>query len=142
MINPPLVTVIIPLYNKRETIKGTIDSVLTQDYPNIELLVVDDGSVDGSAEIVETISHPNLRLLRKVNGGAASARNYGITRAKGDWLLFLDADDTLLKNSISVLVNECDKGDIITGNYYSQKGNAKMLVSEAVKGGNAIPRIL
>lgn len=86
-------SVVIPLYNKRNSIKSTIESVLAQSYTDFELLVVDDGSTDGSADVVRLFNDSRLHLITKINGGVSSARNEGIRNAKYDYVAFLDADD-------------------------------------------------
>lgn len=86
------VSVIIPAYNAAPHIERAVESVRTQTCPPLEILVVDDGSRDRTAEIVDAMPPP-VRLIRKANGGPASARNLGARSAKGDWLAFLDADD-------------------------------------------------
>jgi glycosyltransferase involved in cell wall biosynthesis len=86
-------TVVIPLFNKEQYIQTTITSVLQQSYSDFELLVVDDGSTDGSAEIVHNISDPRLKYIKKEHSGAAATRNFGIRRAEGRYIAFLDADD-------------------------------------------------
>ena len=86
-------SVIIPLYNKEKSILSTISSVLNQTYTNFELIVVDDGSTDNSAQIVNEINDSRIKLIKKINGGVCSARNTGIREAKYDFIAFLDADD-------------------------------------------------
>jgi len=88
-----MISVIIPLYNKELSIGRTIESVLKQTYAKFELIVVDDGSTDSSAEVVEKIFDQRIRLIKKNNGGVSSARNKGVVEAKYDWVAFLDADD-------------------------------------------------
>lgn len=90
----PFFSVVIPLYNKEKNIGGTIDSVLNQTFSDFELIVVDDGSPDRSAEIVASYDDPRIRLFKKENGGVSSARNRGVLEAKGAYIVFLDADDT------------------------------------------------
>src|ERR687891_679287 len=89
------VSVIIPAYDAAETIAETLESVLAQTSRNWEAVVVDDGSHDDTARIVENFTRreKRIRLIRQPNGGEAAARNSGIAAAKHDWLLFLDADD-------------------------------------------------
>ena len=94
-------SIVIPLYNKQNSIVATLQSVLAQTYQNFEIVVVDDGSTDNSAQVVEEFfeKHPSLqggdrgRLLRKENGGVCSARNRGIQEAKYDYIALLDGDD-------------------------------------------------
>jgi glycosyltransferase involved in cell wall biosynthesis len=86
------VSVIIPAYNAAATVARAIDSCLTQTRVPLEIIVVDDGSTDDTAAVVANFPAP-VRLLRKANGGPASARNLGARLARGDWLAMLDADD-------------------------------------------------
>ena len=94
-----MISVVIPLYNKAQSIRKTLDSVLAQTYKDFEIIVVDDGSTDGSADVAETtlfasrLSPLAFRLIRKPNGGVSSARNAGILAAKGEFIAFLDGDD-------------------------------------------------
>lgn len=91
----PLVSVIIPAYNAEMFLEKTLDSVLAQTYKNIEVLVVDDGSQDRTAEIVERVAQRDHRvlLLRQSNAGVASARNLAIQKSKGEYIAPIDADD-------------------------------------------------
>jgi len=87
------VSVVIPLYNRADSIANAIHSALTQTLPIQEVIVVDDGSTDGSAAAVEAIDDPRIRCIQQQNGGAGSARNRGLEVASGDWIAFLDSDD-------------------------------------------------
>lgn len=97
----PSISVIIPLYNKEREIEGTLRSVLAQTLQPDEIIVVDDGSTDRSAEAVRKVAEeasgcpgaPAVRLLRQPNGGVSAARNRGIAEAAGDYVALLDADD-------------------------------------------------
>lgn len=95
----PLVSVIIPVYNCERYLAQSIDSVLNQTYPNLETIVIDDGSTDKSPSIVKSFG-PKVRLLSQPNRGIGSARNLGINNANGDFFAFHDADDLMEKKRI------------------------------------------
>lgn len=90
-----MISVVIPLYNKENSIATTINSVLIQTFYDFEIVVVDDGSTDNSALVVEKLCdrYRNIHLIKKHNGGVSSARNTGIRESKGEYIAFLDADD-------------------------------------------------
>lgn len=94
------ISVVIPCYNACRYIGAAIRSVMLQDWPDLELIVVDDGSTDGSADLVAR-QFPWVNLLRVSNGGVAAARNIGIAHARGEWIAFLDADDIWLPEKLS-----------------------------------------
>lgn len=96
-------SVLIPLYNKGPYIACTLQSVLAQDLPDLEVVVVDDGSSDEGPQIVAQCPDPRVRLLRQPNAGVAAARNRGIAAAQGQWVCFLDADDWLDPGYLSAL---------------------------------------
>ena len=96
-----LISVIIPLYNKEAAIAQSLKSVLSQEYDDFEVVIVDDGSTDNSVAIVEAINDSRIRLIKQENGGPSKARNTGVKNAKGEWILFLDGDDELLPNALS-----------------------------------------
>jgi glycosyltransferase involved in cell wall biosynthesis len=89
----PKISVIIPVYNAEETIKDTIESVLSQTYSQFEIIVINDGSQDKTLEIVSRILDPRLKVLSYPNAGVSVSRNRGISQAAGDYVSFLDADD-------------------------------------------------
>jgi glycosyltransferase involved in cell wall biosynthesis len=88
----PAVSVVIPAYNVQRFIRQALDSVLAQSYQDFEVLVIDDGSTDGTAEIAAEYGEP-VRVLRQENAGPSAARNHGVREARGDFVAFLDADD-------------------------------------------------
>ena len=98
----PLVSVIIPAYNYEEFIACAVKSAIGQSYSNVEVIVVDDGSTDGTADEVKKFGS-SVRYFLKENGGLAHARNFGIEKSKGDLLLFLDADDELESDAIETM---------------------------------------
>lgn len=91
-------SVVIPLYNKEQSITNTIQSVLDQTFQDFEIVVVNDGSTDKSVERVKAFDDPRIRIIDKPNGGVSSARNRGIEEAKYEWIAFLDGDDWWEKN--------------------------------------------
>lgn len=116
-----MISVIIPLYNKYLAIARTIESVIRQTYKDWELLIIDDGSNDGSDQVVrQYISDKRIRYIYKSNGGVSLARNMGIQMAKGEWLLYIDADDYLLPNALETLLNLAEKFkvNIAASNFY------------------------
>ena len=91
----PLISVIVPVFNTSAVLKNTVDSILNQTYRNIEIILVDDGSTDGCADICDELGrqHRSIRVFHKENGGQSSARNLGIRVSKGDLIGFVDSDD-------------------------------------------------
>ncbi|MCX5849975.1 MAG: glycosyltransferase family 2 protein [Deltaproteobacteria bacterium] len=108
-------SVVIPVYNKDPYILRAISSVLTQDYENYELIVVNDGSTDGTAQIISQINSPKLRVITQDNCGVSAARNRGIQEAASDYIAFLDGDDEWLHGFLSemaVLVSKYPEAGI------------------------------
>ena len=93
MSSTPRFSVIIPLYNKERDVEATLRSVLAQTLRPLEIVVVDDGSTDRSAEIVESLGEPLVRLIRQSNAGECAARNRAMSEARGDYFALVDADD-------------------------------------------------
>lgn len=116
-----LVTIIIPVYNKEKYVERCLESVYSQNYRKIEVIIVDDGSSDNSASKINEfiVSHAaaNFKYYYKENGGLSSARNYGLTKAKGDFVFFLDSDDKIKYDAIDTLVKNNIGNDIVVGRY-------------------------
>ena len=93
------ISVIIPTYNRRNTLPRAVESVLNQTYKPIEIIVVDDGSTDGTKEMFSEM-YPLVRYIYQVNSGVSSARNTGIKSASGDWIALLDSDDEWLPDKL------------------------------------------
>ncbi len=102
-----LVSIIMPMYNAEAFVTDAIKSVQAQDYQNWELFVIDDGSIDGGAELVKTIatSDNRINLIQKKNGGVASARNAGLRAANGRYIAFLDSDDKWHEGKLTKQLN-------------------------------------
>ncbi len=100
MYNSPFVSVIIPVYNSKKYISEAIFSLLNQPIKNLEIILVDDGSTDGSSKICDTFAekYDNISVIHQQNSGVSVARNSGIRKAKGEFLAFLDSDDLWCKN--------------------------------------------
>lgn len=93
-------SVVIPLFNKKLSIRQTIQSVLDQTFKKFELIIVNDGSTDGSQDVVREFTDPRIRLINQKNSGVSAARNRGIREARYDWIAFLDGDDLWTKDHL------------------------------------------
>ena len=101
------ISVIIPTYNRKETLKRAIQSVLIQSYTPYEIIVIDDGSNDGTKEWLKD-NFPNVKYIYQKNSGVSSARNKGIKFARGDWIALLDSDDEWLPSKLKDQANEIE----------------------------------
>lgn len=124
-----LITIVMPVYNRVDSVAAAIESVQTQDHESWELIVVDDASSDGSADVVGSLAIDDTRIrliTRTVNAGAQAARNIGIAQARGDWIAFLDSDDTYLPKSLSLRLDAAAKSGaaVIHSECLAQRGNA------------------
>jgi glycosyltransferase involved in cell wall biosynthesis len=121
----PLVSVVIPCYNAELYVVQAIRSALAQSYPNIEVIVVDDGSTDRSVDLIRKL--PKVQLVQQPHSGACVARNVGLARAKGEFIKFLDADDILVPSALDVQVKAMTKmkdNEIVYGDYAILKDDA------------------
>lgn len=131
------ISVVIPVYNVEKTLKRCMDSVLKQDFDDYEIILVDDGSTDGSSQMCEEYARlDNVNVVHKVNGGLGSARNAGIEKAVGEYICFVDSDDWIEKNYLSIMyaAMKKNKADIcICGYYYHINKNIKKVCPETAK---------
>ncbi len=135
MQNSPLVSVIIPVYNKELCIRETLNSVLSQHYTNFEIIIVDDGSSDRSKNIIEEfVARDNrCRYFYKKNGGVSSARNYGIDLASGEYISFLDADDEYNENFLKEMVASAADVDFAFCAHYISYNSGQVLKKSRMK---------
>lgn len=123
----PFFSIIIPLYNKEKQIKDTLQSVLAQTFQDFEIIVINDGSTDSSLAIVENINDDRIHIHSIENSGVSRARNTGVTKAKADYLAFLDADDfwkeSHLENLKNLIINFPDCGLYATAYLKRHKAN-------------------
>lgn len=110
------ISVIVPIFNTVQYLPRCIDSILSQSFTDFELLLVDDGSTDGSGAICDkyAVKDSRIRVFHKKNGGVSSARNLGLDKAKGEWVSFVDSDDALGKHYLEHLMGD-DSDLVITG---------------------------
>lgn len=124
-----LISVIIPAYNCESTIEKTIMSVINQTFSNFEVIVVNDGSLDNTLEIIEKIAEniPTIKFFSKENGGVSSARNLGISHSSGKYISFLDADDYFENNFLEVMHKKIysTKSDVVCCGYYNLTNKGK-----------------
>ncbi|MBO6205653.1 MAG: glycosyltransferase [Lachnospiraceae bacterium] len=110
MMENPLVSVIIPVYNVEAYLKECIESVLSQTYQNLDIIIVDDGSTDRSGEMCDDIVDERVRVVHQANAGLSAARNHGIELAKGEIISFIDSDDVIshymIENMAKAMVRE------------------------------------
>ena len=118
-----LVSVIIPMYNAEKYISTAINSVVNQSYKNVEIIVVNDGSKDNSYNIVKENFGDKAKLITQENGGVSSARNTGLDAAEGEYIMFLDSDDSLCDDAIEKCVESIIDKDQVIFNYNSVNEN-------------------
>lgn len=104
-----LFSIIIPTYNRSNLITSTIQSVLTQTYPHFEIIIVDDASTDDTEEVIKKNTDKRIFYYKKSNEERAAARNYGISKANGEYITFLDSDDVLLPHYFQEAINLIEK---------------------------------
>lgn len=108
-----LVSIVVPIYNVASYLSQCLDSIYTQTYPNIEVILVNDGSTDNSLDICKEYAKKfGCTIIDKENGGLSSARNTGLQRCNGEYVYFLDSDDWISKDAIEVLVNLIEERDV------------------------------
>src|SRR5687768_15886944 len=114
-MNIPLVSVIMPAYNAEKYIQQAIDSVLTQTFTSWELIIIDDGSNDGTVSVVKRnqLKNDHILLIQQENKKQGAARNAGLHVARGVWIAFLDSDDQWLPTKLETQLRYQDKADVL-----------------------------
>jgi GalNAc5-diNAcBac-PP-undecaprenol beta-1,3-glucosyltransferase len=135
----PFFSVVIPTYNRADLIGDTIQSVLAQTFFDFEIVIVDDGSTDDTKQIVERIASPRVRYYKKKNEERGAARNYGIGKALGEYVVFLDSDDTMHADHLAVLYEhlQATPEDFIATKYeiFSNRGSGVPKDVRCIAGG-------
>lgn len=124
MSSSPFLSIIIPIYNAEASLPRCIDSILNQTFTDFELLLVNDGSRDGSLDVCQkySIQDDRIRVLDQSNSGVSSARNAGLDKAIGKWVTFIDSDDYLIANGLMDMVSLADgTTDLVVGAIYAQR---------------------
>ena len=113
----PLVSIIVPVYNAEKYLEECIDSIFTQTYPNLEVLLIDDGSKDRSGEICDKYASKDSRIVvhHKPNSGVSRTRNYGLDHCHGDWIAFVDSDDYIDSHYVENFI--AHDADYVVGGY-------------------------
>lgn len=127
-----LISIIVPVYNAEQFISRCIESILDQSHTNFELIIVDDGSTDGSWGLINDYARKDDRvnIFHQENSGAGAARNTGLKKAKGEWIVFVDADDYIDKNFLSSLLPVRNDVDLVLCGYKSIKRNGGFSISK------------
>ena len=137
----PLISVIVPVYNVKKYVEKCLDSILRQKYKNLDIVVVDDGSDDGSSEICDILEKKDkrVRVFHKKNGGLSDARNFGLRKAKGDIVAFVDSDDFVNEDFVGVMLESMEKNnaDVVVCGYNDIVPN-----EENMSGGEAAVKLL
>ncbi len=129
LINRGLVSIVIPVYKVEEYLDECVNSVLSQSYKNVEVILVDDGSPDRCGEMCDQFAkhHDNVVVLHQPNGGLSNARNNGLKAATGEYVMFMDSDDIITPNAVNELLSPLVEmnADIATGNVERMKGSRR-----------------
>ena len=134
-------SLIIPVYNVESYLKKCLDSIVNQTFERFEILLINDGSTDGSEKICQLYKneHSFIRYFSKPNGGLSSARNYGIRQAKGQYLVFIDSDDFLTDKDVLVKINQYLNNNIDLLMYLPKEYNEDLSREEKIYVDNSLP---
>ena len=132
----PWISIIVPIYNVENYLERCLNSLIEQTFKSLEIILVDDGSTDSSGKICEYYKkkHKNIKVIHKINGGLASARNEGLKYVQGEYVAFVDSDDWIEKKTYQILFERSKKNspDIITYGY-QKINNGKIIIKEVAE---------
>lgn len=125
-----MISVIIPIYNARNTIDRCVNSILSQTYKDFELILVNDGSTDDSGERCDLYAKEDARVvvIHTINKGVSSARNTGLDAAKGEWISFVDSDDWAEQDLLATLIHHSQDIDLIVSSFNNKGGNGQQTI--------------
>ena len=105
-----MISVIVPVYNLGQLVVRCVESIIAQEYRDLEIIIVDDGSTDGSSELCDTLAARDgrIRVIHKQNGGLSSARNAGLAASAGDYISFIDGDDYIAPEMYRILADDIE----------------------------------
>lgn len=130
--NKPLISIIIPIYNTSNYLEKCLESVVNQSFKNFEVICIDDGSTDGSYDILEKFKskYDNIKVIYQKNQGVAVARNRGLNEVTGDYIIFIDSDDFIKPNYLEILYNESisSDADVVICSYYRYYETSKLSI--------------
>jgi glycosyltransferase involved in cell wall biosynthesis len=144
MSHLPLISVVIANYNYARYLKECVESALTQTYPAVELIVVDDGSTDDSHSVLQRYGE-RITVVRQENKGVAAARNVGISRSKGEWVAFLDSDDSWSREKLqeqSKCFGDPSVGMVFCGLQHIDDSGACLGYTRPVLAGDLLPKLV
>jgi hypothetical protein len=122
MTGSPLISVVVPVYGVEPYLRECVDSLLAQTHQNIEIILVDDGSTDGSGALCDRYArdNPQAHVIHKPNGGLSDARNAGLGRATGDWVMFLDGDDWIETAAVEHMLRAGERvaADVVVAGFF------------------------
>lgn len=139
----PLVSIIVPIYNVEKELRRCVDSVLCQTLTDIEVILVDDGSPDNCPRICDgyALADSRVKVVHKQNGGLSEARNFGLDKAAGDYVMFVDSDDCIARDACEKLhrLAKDSQADIVLGDWKVSPGQDKDDHYAALEGGEVYP---
>ena len=131
------ISVIVPVFNVERYIHVCLEALIKQTYRNIEVLLVDDGSTDGSGKICDeySLNYSFIKCIHKINGGVSSARNVGLINAQGDYIAFVDPDDSMDCNMYEILIDSIEKNncDLVGCEYTVEYGNLPIKMNQSIE---------